>query len=205
MGRWPNLRAAIGSIADMVARKPAPAPLVALYLAIRWRSMVSWKIDAHYPFNIRLGRGTIIPGRCTLIASGGGITVGRRVELHEGSYLHCQGGAIRIGEDTAIGPYVVVYGGGGVMIGSSCGIASHATIVSTTHVADRSDEPIRNQGDRRMPVTISDDVWIGTHCSILMGVSIGEGTILGAGTVLLESVGSRSIVVGVPGRVARTR
>lgn len=167
--------------------------------------MVSWKIDVHYPFNVRLGRGTIIPGRCTLIATGRGITIGQRVELHEGSYLHCQDGSIGIGDDTAIGPYVVVYGGGGVTIGSSCGIASHTTIVSTTHVADRSDAPIRDQGDRRMPVTIADDVWIGTHCSILLGVSIGTGSILGAGTVLRESVAGRSIVAGVPGRVVKTR
>lgn len=167
--------------------------------------MVSWKVDVHYPLKVRLGRGTIIPGRCTLIATGRGITVGNRVELHEGSYLHCQGGAIAIGDDTAIGPYVVVYGGGGVAIGSSCGIASHTTIVSTTHVAGRTDEAIRKQGDRRLPVSIADDVWVGTHCSILLGVSIGEGSILGAGTVLRESVGSRSVVVGVPGRVVRTR
>lgn len=167
--------------------------------------MVSWKVDVHYPFNVRLGRGTMIPGRCTLIATGRGITVGRRVELHEGSYLHCQDGAIGIGDDTAIGPYVVIYGGGGVTIGSSCGIASHTTIVSTSHIADNGDEPIRAQGNRRMAVSIADDVWIGTHCSILLGVSIGTGSILGAGTVLRDRVADRSVVVGAPGRVVRTR
>ncbi|MDO8788270.1 MAG: acyltransferase [Sulfuritalea sp.] len=200
-----KLAAVLLLVADLLARKPAPAPLVALYLALRWRCIVSWKADVHYPFNIRLGAGTIIPGRCTLIASGDGISIGKRVELHEGSYLHCQGGSISVGDETAIGPYVVIYGGGGVFIGTFCGIATHTAIVSTSHVADRSDVPIRAQGSREAAVNIADDVWVGMHCSVAMGVTIGEGSILGAGTVLLRSVEPRSVVVGVPGGVVRTR
>ncbi len=193
------------ALADLLARKPAPRLLVALYLSVRWRCLVSPSTDIHYPFSIVMGRGTMIPGRCTLIASGGGIVIGKGVEIHEGAYLHCQGGRITVGDRTAIGPYVVVYGGGQVRIGSDCGIAAHTTIVSTGHVFARTDTPIRSQGDEKQPVTIGDDVWIGTHCSIPMGVAIGNGSVLGAGTVLLKSVEPFSVVVGAPGRVIRKR
>lgn len=176
-----------------------------MYLSLRWRCFVSGKTDIHYPFRISLGTGTIIPGRCTLIASGKGIRIGKKAELHEGAYLHCQGGSIDIGNNTAIGPYVVIYGGGSVIIGDLCGIAAHSTIVSTSHITERSDIPIRAQGNKQETVTIADDVWIGMHCSVVMGVSIGKGSILGAGTVLLKSVDPRSIVMGVPGYVKKTR
>jgi len=193
------------ALGDGLARKPLPRLLVALYLSVRWRCLVSPSADIHYPFNILLGRGTMIPGRCTLIASGKGIVIGKGAEIHEGAYLHCQGGSITIGDHTAIGPYVVIYGGGRVRIGSDCGIATHTTIVSTSHVFARTDIPIRRQGDEKQPVTIGDDVWIGMHCSIPMGVTVGNGSVLGAGTVVLKSVAPLSVVVGVPGRVLRKR
>jgi acetyltransferase-like isoleucine patch superfamily enzyme len=85
------------ALADLLARKPAPRLLVALYLSVRWRCLVSPSTDIHYPLHIVMGRGTMIPGRCTLIASGDGIVIGKGVEIHEGAYLHCQGGRITVG------------------------------------------------------------------------------------------------------------
>lgn len=188
-----------------LARKPAPRPFVALYLSLRWGCLVSPSADIHYPFNITIGRGTIIPGHCTLIASGRGISIGEKAEIHEGAYLHCQDGGITIGSHTAIGPYVVMYGGGHVQVGSFCGIATHSSIVSTGHIFSRTGISIRQQGNEKMPVNIEDDVWIGMHCSILMGVTIGRGSVLGAGAVLVKSVEPLSVAFGVPAIVSRKR
>jgi acetyltransferase-like isoleucine patch superfamily enzyme len=192
-------------LVEFIKRKPAPDLVLALYLSLRWKCFVSLKTDIHYPFNIKIGKGTIIPGRCTLIASGNGINIGKGVELHEGAYLHCQSGSISVGNNTSIGPYVVMYGGGNITIGPMCGIASHTSIVSTSHVFDRNDIPIRLQCDKMEAVNIDEDVWIGTHCVITMGVNIAKGAVIGAGTVVLKSVESGSVVVGVPGRVIRKR
>jgi acetyltransferase-like isoleucine patch superfamily enzyme len=162
-------------------------------------------VDIHYPFNLCIGKGTIIPGHCTIIASGEGVNIGKNVELHEGAYLHCQDNCISIGDNTSIGPYVIIYGGGRVKIGAHCGIAAHTSIISTSHNFDRVDVNIRSQGNTQQLTVIGDDVWIGTHCSVLMGTCIGEGSVLGAGTVLRKSVPPYSVVVGVPGRVLRQR
>ncbi len=55
------------------------------------------------------------------------------------------------------------------------------------------------------PVTIEDDVWIGTRVIILPGLTIGRGSILGAGTVVTKDIPPFSVVVGNPGRIVKNR
>ena len=54
-------------------------------------------------------------------------------------------------------------------------------------------------------IIIEDDVWIGTRTIILKGVTIGEGSIIGAGSVVNKSVPSYSIACGVPAKVVKMR
>jgi acetyltransferase-like isoleucine patch superfamily enzyme len=54
-------------------------------------------------------------------------------------------------------------------------------------------------------VTIEDDVWIGAQAIVLRGVTVGRGSIVGAGAVVKKSVPPYSIVAGVPARVIRFR
>ena len=55
------------------------------------------------------------------------------------------------------------------------------------------------------PVRIGNDVWIGANCTILPGVSIGDGAVIGAGSVVTRSVASQTIVAGSPARLLRQR
>jgi len=50
------------------------------------------------------------------------------------------------------------------------------------------------------PVVICDDVWVGANSVILPGVTIGEGCIIGAGSVVVKDVPSNTIVAGVPAK-----
>jgi acetyltransferase-like isoleucine patch superfamily enzyme len=54
-------------------------------------------------------------------------------------------------------------------------------------------------------VTIGSDVWIGERVTILPGVQIGHGAIVGAGAVVTKDVHPYSIVVGIPARVMKYR
>jgi acetyltransferase-like isoleucine patch superfamily enzyme len=54
-------------------------------------------------------------------------------------------------------------------------------------------------------VVIEDDVWIGLNAVILQGVTIGHGTIVGAGAVVNKSIPPWSVAVGVPARVIGRR
>lgn len=54
-------------------------------------------------------------------------------------------------------------------------------------------------------VVIEDDVWIGAHATILKGVRIGRGAVVGAGAVVTRSVPEYSVVAGVPAEIKRSR
>ena len=53
------------------------------------------------------------------------------------------------------------------------------------------------------PITICDDAWIGMNCIILKGVTIGEGAIVGAGSVVTKDVPAWTVVAGNPARVVK--
>jgi acetyltransferase-like isoleucine patch superfamily enzyme len=53
------------------------------------------------------------------------------------------------------------------------------------------------------PITIEDNVWIGMHCIILKGVTIGEGAIVGAGSVVAKDVEPWTVVAGNPARLIK--
>lgn len=54
------------------------------------------------------------------------------------------------------------------------------------------------------PITICDDVWIGMNCIILKGVTIGEGAVVGAGSVVTKDVPAWTVVAGNPAKVVKT-
>ena len=61
------------------------------------------------------------------------------------------------------------------------------------------------QGYNSAPIIIKDDVWIGTNVTILPGVKISRGSVLGAGSVVTKNVPSFSIFAGVPAKQIGSR
>jgi acetyltransferase-like isoleucine patch superfamily enzyme len=84
-------------------------------------------------------------------------------------------------------------------------VAGHTSINTVSHRADRCDMPINDQPVVIDPVIIEDDVWIGLNAVILQGVTIGRGSIVGAGAVVNRSIPPWSVAVGVPARVVGRR
>lgn len=134
-----------------------------------------------------------------------------RIEIGENSIIAPGAmiqGNVRIGDDSSVQAYTVIVGYGEegiVRIGSGVRIASHTMIVAANHVFDDPDVPIHKQGVRPAAITIEDDVWIGGQVFLTAGVTIGRGSVIGAGSVVTRSIPPRSIAVGSPARVIRTR
>jgi maltose O-acetyltransferase len=104
---------------------------------------------------------------------------------------------VSIGQGGSIAAFLHIWGRGGVTIGDRVLIASHVSIVSETH--DYTKHPMTETAILK-PVVIEDDVWIGTHCSILPGVTIGRGAVVGAGAVVTRDIPPMSVNVGVPAK-----
>jgi len=65
--------------------------------------------------------------------------------------------------------------------------------------------PIKDQGIVKRPVRIGPDVWLGTKATVLRGVEIGRGSVIGANSVVTRDVPDYAIAVGVPAKVVRSR
>lgn len=81
-------------------------------------------------------------------------------------------------------------------------IAENVTIRDQNHRFGL-DVPICKSGFKSERVDIGDNVWIGAKACILPGVTIGEGVIVGAGSVVTKSLPPRVVAAGNPARVLR--
>jgi acetyltransferase-like isoleucine patch superfamily enzyme len=164
-----------------------------------------------YP-GIRIGRGTRVARTALLdmlnegsLPVGGNVVVGRNCSISHDVLLVPYCGRITVGDRTFIGPRTMIFGNGGVEIGSDVLIAGQCFIVASNHVHSNFDRPIRAQGLTAKGIVIEDDVWIGAGCKVLDGVRIGRGSIVGAGAVVRQSLPAFSVAVGVPATVKRDR
>jgi len=133
------------------------------------------------------------------------IIIGNNTSINYGVCIMTYGGTIEIGEFCDINPYTIIYGHGGTKIGNRVLIAGHCMIIPNNHNFADKNVPIINQGNTSKGIVIEDDVWIGHACSILDGVTIGKGSIIGAGSVVTTSIPEYSICTGIPGKVIRKR
>jgi acetyltransferase-like isoleucine patch superfamily enzyme len=137
--------------------------------------------------------------------SGGSISIGPNTFIDNGVILRPLGGSIEIGSDCSVNAYSVLYGSGGLRIGSGVRIAAHAAIFASNHVFSDPDKWIKDQGLSLKGIIIEDDVWIGAGARILDGVVIGKGTVVGAGAVVTRSTECYSVVAGIPAKKISSR
>jgi acetyltransferase-like isoleucine patch superfamily enzyme len=148
----------------------------------------------------RVGDCTILGGRSEKVE---GLKLGDRVRIYDGCRLVIDhltpDSGIAIDDGSALNFNCYIDGSGGVQIGKSTILGPNVVIVSSNHdvVAERRSEK------RLAAVSIGDRVWIGANCVILAGSKIGEGAVIGAGSVVSGAIPARSVAAGAPARVVR--
>jgi acetyltransferase-like isoleucine patch superfamily enzyme len=131
--------------------------------------------------------------------------LGDRVHLDRGVDVKAhQQAEIEIGSHTYIGPYTCL-SGDSIKIGKDCLIASHSGIYANNHIFADPERPIREQGNSYRGIVIEDDCWLGSGVRVVDGVTIGQGSIIGAGAVVTKDIPPYSIAVGVPAKVIGQR
>jgi acetyltransferase-like isoleucine patch superfamily enzyme len=154
---------------------------------------------------ITLGSHAWIESQANLSPMGGTIRIGDKTHILPYAMLLGFGGDIDIGSHCTVHPFCILYGGGGLQIGNSVRIAAHTVIIPTNHLFEDPETPIRLQGIRAEGIVIKDDVWIGTGVRVLDGVTIGQGSIIGAGAVVTKDIPDYAIATGVPARITGWR
>jgi len=142
----------------------------------------------------------------------GGIHKNNRIHLENGVVIECNvviGGlddtCIHIGQDTFIGPSVCIAGPGDIKIGKDCLIAAHTGIYGNNHNFTDPIKAIKDQGVTRKGIVIEDDCWLGHGVKVLDGITIGRGSVIGAGAVVTKDIPPFSVAVGIPARVIKSR
>lgn len=126
--------------------------------------------------------------------------LGEGVEFGETLYVEFPD-RVKVGNYTYIGPWVKIYGRGGLNIGDNVMIAPEVLIQTSMHrYHDASMVPYDNIELLR-PVTVGNGVWLGQRCILMPGVEIAEGCIVAAGAVVTKSCSTGEIVGGNPARV----
>lgn len=116
--------------------------------------------------------------------------------------FYCDYGSnISIGEYFYTNHNVTILDGAKVTFGDHVFIAPNCVFSTAGHAIDSEQ---RNQGlEIARPITVGNNVWIGTNVSVLPGVTIGNDTIIGAGSVVNKDIPGGVIAAGNPCRVIR--
>jgi acetyltransferase-like isoleucine patch superfamily enzyme len=114
------------------------------------------------------------------------IFVGARARIGDRCCLWADdaGGVIRLGDDALLAPGV---------------------FITTSNYEIPAGEPVIGQPSTSADVTVGTRTWLGANVIVLPGVTIGDGCVVGAGSVVTRSLPPESIAVGNPARVVGTR
>jgi len=133
-----------------------------------------------------------------------GAKIGHRVTFYSGAWI-LPGNKLEIGDDVNIAKDVIIDTTGGVKIGDRALIGFRSQIYSENHVIPKDHGMIFGAGHSLKPIIIEKDVWIGANSLILAGVTIGEGAVVGGGSVVTKSVAPFTIVGGNPAKFLKER
>jgi maltose O-acetyltransferase len=111
------------------------------------------------------------------------------------------GDGITIGDRTFVNFNCTMLDGAPISIGDECLLAAGVQLITATHPVD----PVLRRAavEQALPVTIADGVWLGAGALVLPGVSIGENSVIGAGSVVTGDLPAGVVAHGSPARVAR--
>lgn len=110
------------------------------------------------------------------------------------------GKPVEIGKRCFIQQCCTFFGRGGITIGDDVFVGPKVNLITINH----DPNPDNRSATYGSPIIIEDKVWIGINATILPGVKIGRGAIVGAGSVVTKDVPAMTIVAGNPARIIKT-
>lgn len=154
---------------------------------------------------VKMAEGVMIRGESSF-EPGKGVFLDRRC------YLNCAGGSwsgrrgfIKIGDNSEVGPYSVLWGAGGITIGNNVHIGAHVSITAheALHVKPDDVDVWKPLDFYFEPVVIDDHTLICSGTVIIPGVHIGHHAMIGGGAIVIDDIPPYALAVGCPARVVR--
>jgi acetyltransferase-like isoleucine patch superfamily enzyme len=126
--------------------------------------------------------------------------------IHPTASLRC-GKHISVGKNAHINQYCCVWASTGsrIVLGDDLLMGPGVKIFSSNHGATAFDVPMNVQPSVEKDIIIGNDVWLGANSVVVAGVTIGEGSIVAAGSVVTKDVPPYTIVGGIPAKPIKSR
>jgi acetyltransferase-like isoleucine patch superfamily enzyme len=138
------------------------------------------------------------------IIFGNDVYVSRLCRLTGGSSKDYTG-EVLIGDSVHIGQSCFFDGTGKLRVGKDSVLGPNVSLLTANHEFKDPSIPIRYQGAVAKTINVEEDVWLGAHVIVLGEVTIGKGSVIGAGSVVTKDIPPYSIAVGNPARVVGKR
>lgn len=161
---------------------------VSLFFSYMWDKLWSpiWKRSMKH-----CGKGVYLRPMSSDIKGLDNLSIGDGTSIPKGSTFYCTRAPLTIGKKVIFGPKPTIITG------------DHRIDIIGKYIIDVSDDEKLPEQDE--PVTIEDDCWIGANVTILKGVTVRRGAIIGAGAVVNKDVPPYCIVGGVPAKPIKFR
>ena len=162
-----------------------------------------------HPGKMSVGDGVAVDEGCQLDARGckvGEFRLGPGVLIGRGSIISGKDGPLTLGARVNIGAGCILYASTKLEVGEDTMLAAQCFVGGGKYNAHgRRDVPMAEQPVPRQGVVIESDCWLGAGVTVLDGVTVGQDSVVAAGSVVNEDVAPYSIVGGVPARHRATR
>ncbi len=137
---------------------------------------------------------------------GDNVTISRGVMIRPSSYYGGDlGFGLVMGNNSSIGPHGYIGCSGKIVIGSNVMFGPKCSLFAENHVFSNTETSIKSQGVKQKGIVVEDDCWIGSNVVILDGVTIGKGSVIGAGTLIAKDVPAGSVVIDKRNRILKER
>lgn len=159
-----------------------------------WQSQIQARLSALE--TIQIGENVFIAPSAKLFAEPGRpIIIGDNSSIGADAVLH---GPIEIGQNVAINHHAVLDGGRrGIKIGDRSRLAAYSCLYAFNHGMDVN-RPVMSQAVTSAGITLGEDVWLGAHVGIVDGVTLGDGAVVGMGSLVTRNVPPLAKVAGSP-------
>lgn len=167
----------------------------------------AWALNAQFRLRAadRLPHTVRLTGRPHVRNWRGTLVIGDRVLLFSAAakldLAVFPGARLEIGDRTFVNFGTSISAHESVRIGPDCHIGPHCMIMDNAF--HHLDPARRNETPPSQPVTLESTVWLGARVLVLPGVTIGEGSVVGAGSVVTRDIPPGVLAAGMPARVLR--
>jgi len=170
--------------------------------------IIGRNVVLRHPRRIRLGNHVTVDDNCVLDARGagqGGLVLENDVLVNRNCMLLAKSGPIHFGRRTSLGSNSVVVSMDGVALGEAVLTAGGCYLSAGAYRFESSAAVMDQEAYTTGPIRIGDKAWLGTRVTVLDGVHIGAGAVVGACALVNRDIPERAIAVGIPARVVRIR